>query len=225
MVGDQARHNGGERLSMGIASINPMPTKKVRRSLFAELSLIPRSAASIPAAPTTRPPAKARKRTLNRAPSREHQRLLPLLHLHFGRSFAELSPDRQDAVTRHYSLVPWEILTPHQRMEHAAHIDAQHPRDSAEAQAIRADFNRGFKRISVPRRNKANAKRPRHSRQVVTDIDILLVKGVLEVEGVAHRNQCSEARRRLLAEGAIPISPQGFRKRWNRLGLNRRLGR
>ncbi len=66
----------------------------------------------------------------------------------------------------------WDELTALQRRVAAQTFDAQRPTTLVDKRAAKEGFREGFKKVSVPRRNKANAKRPRPSRQKVSDADI-----------------------------------------------------
>jgi hypothetical protein len=150
--------------------------------------------------------------------------LTAALTLWFGRPLAELPPDLRNRVERHFVL-SWDMLTAEQRRKVAETFDAQHPTNLADKLAADVGFREGFKMVSIPRRNKLNAKRPRLSRQKVSDADILRVTMDLESEGV-KRPKCSEVYKRLFA-GRSPrsISSRGFRYRWDRLAeMNKKKG-
>jgi hypothetical protein len=158
------------------------------------------------------------------------------LSLFFGHTFAALPSGLQKVVCklsfprsergslaadqRRVAEQDWDMRTPKQRRKFAEQFDAQHPTDLVGKLMAEAAFRKGFKRVSVPRRNRANAKRPRRSKQKVSDADIQRVKREMAAADVKSHKQCSEAYRRLF--GAVPpISLRGFRKRWNRLGFGK----
>lgn len=141
------------------------------------------------------------------------RKLETVLHLWFDRPLAALPAEPRRLVDLHFDMFRWDDLTPEQRRFRAQWVDAQRPGNLADMTAAERSFREGFKKVSVPRRNSRNAKRPRLSRQKLTDADILRVKRELEAEGIPPRKQCSEAHCRLGAVMAI----QSFRERWNRL--------
>ena len=141
----------------------------------------------------------------------------------FDRRLADLPAELRRRVERHFSVFPWDDLpSPRERRIVAAQVDAQHPTNLVDKQVAKRAVSRGYKKVSVPRRNQLNAKRRRPSRQRVSDADILQVQRALESEGVKHHKQCSEAYARLVEGRVDPITSRGFRDRWNRLGLNKK---
>lgn len=135
------------------------------------------------------------------------------LHLWFDRSQEALPAELSILVDRHFDIFRWNELTPEQRRSRAQCVDAQQPDNLADRAAAAQSFLEGFKKVSVPQRNSRNAKKPRPSRQQISDADILHVMRTLETEGVPKHKQCPEAHRRLGAVMAI----QSFRQRWKRL--------
>jgi hypothetical protein len=136
--------------------------------------------------------------------------------LSFPRSeWGSLTTDQRRVVEQ-----DWDMLTPKQRRMVAEQFDAQHPTDAVGKLVAELDFRQGFKRVSVPLRNRRNAKRPRPSKRKVSNADIQRVKCEMAADDVKPHKQCSEAYRRLFGV-APPISLRGFRKRWNRLGFGK----
>lgn len=130
----------------------------------------------------------------------------------FDRPFAKLPIDLQKRVERAFFPFSWDRRTSQQRRQLAEGWDAQHPRDLAAKEKLKLAFRKGYKKVSVPRRNKQNAKRPRPSRQKVPDADLLRVKRKLDAESIPLHKQCSKAYEQLAA-GRMTM--RGFRKRWN----------
>lgn len=140
------------------------------------------------------------------------RRLLLKVRLWLKRKLRELPDDPRLEVERTY-IVPWDALTPEQRKKAAEDYDAQHPTDPYDRQYGAEAFHDGFKSVSVPRRNRRNAARPRPSRQSVSDDDLAGIMFTLDAEGVPRHKQCAEAYHRL----DPPITLRGFRKRWGKV--------
>jgi hypothetical protein len=138
----------------------------------------------------------------------------------FGRSFAKLPIDLQRRVERAF-LIHWDSLAPEQRKIAAECWDANHPIRLTDKEEAKIGFREGFKKVSIPLRNKLNAKHPRPGAQKVSDADILRVKRALQTEGVPRHKQCTEAYQRL---GAGRIALRSFRDRWNRHDLDKKKG-
>jgi len=144
------------------------------------------------------------------------RRLSVSLKLWFNQRYDNLPSGLQARVKECFltpDLAPglWDSLTPEQREAMTEFWDEVHPIDAnrEEAEAV---FREGFKSVSIPQRNRKNSKKPRCSRQKVSDHDIRDLKSKLDSEGIKPHRRCSEAYRRLNP----PISIQAFRRRWNR---------
>ncbi len=119
-----------------------------------------------------------------------------------------------------WSFWDWDSLQSARRQQLARMWDAQHPETQTptERRASEAAFRQGHKQVAVPRRNAANASRPRPARQRVSDADIR--RAHAKVSHLPHHKQCSTAFDLLRA----PTSMRAFRMRWNALGLNKKRG-
>jgi len=157
----------------------------------------------------------------NRADKMRRRRplgLVPQLSRWFGHSRDELPGDLQKLVAASYSPFRWDGLTRAQRERVAGQLDAQRrPSDPAESVAADLAFRSGFKKVSVPLRNKKNAKHRRPTRQRVTDTKILQLHK--RVATKPPHKRCSAAFQLLSEGGEAPLSARAFRDRWNALGL------
>lgn len=144
------------------------------------------------------------------------------LAIWYGRKFFELPSNKIRKDVEDRLPVPWDELTPTQRRTGLECWEAQYPTNRDDKNEAKRAFRYGFKQVSVPRRNKRNAKSARPSRQRVSDADIKRVKRDLEAEGVKPHKQCSKAYARLVAVTAPSISLRGFREHWNKLGFNKK---
>lgn len=152
--------------------------------------------------------------------SKRAHRLTVELGQWFGRPLAALPPRLRALVERRWATAPdWDRLTARQRRVIAEQLDAQDWRvlDAVERQEAEEAFRAGFARVSIPRRNRRNARRLRPSRQKVSDAEIARLKAELEAEGLKAHKQVAEAHRRLSAAG-IRISLRGLRYRWAKKG-------
>lgn len=125
--------------------------------------------------------------------------------------------DKKRLVDEVYKIFEWDSCSPEQRRSLATQEDAQNPTTLVEKEEAEAGFLEGYRSISIPKKNRKNAKKTRPTRQKVTDSEILTVMNELIAEGVKPHNQCSEARKRLMAKYSFTISLRGFRKRWNKV--------
>lgn len=130
----------------------------------------------------------------------------------FSHKFEELPQNLQHLIERRLPIA-WNDRTTKQRELAAETWDLQNPVkiDKARDQENDRAFRDGFKSVSVPRRNKRNAAKPRPTRQKVSNKAIMRAKADMEREGVRAHKQCFEAYRRL----SPPITFRAFRKRWN----------
>jgi hypothetical protein len=153
------------------------------------------------------------RRKSGAADTRGVQSYVALLSRWFAYPLAEIGDEAVRSLVERAYIIPWDSLTPSQRRHLAAQWDAQRPRNLAEAQQADEDMRLGFKRVSIPRRNRRNARRPRPSRQKVSDADIERIRAMLVAEGVKPHKQCS------IAYGLLrpPITLRAFKKRWTRL--------
>lgn len=135
------------------------------------------------------------------------------------RTLEELPAGVRQRVERDFPSVlwKWDELTPAMRRHVAAAWDAQHPAKRHDKHLAKEAFREGFKSVSVPDRNKRNARKPRPSRQRVSNDEILRVRNKLQRMGAKPHKQISEAYRRL----APPMTLRAFRKRWNALPLKK----
>lgn len=155
---------------------------------------------------------------------RKAQGMVAQLGYHWGSTKAEM-PEGLRRVADDLSAWSgwnWDAIEPHQRRCLAVQWDAQHEGIVLSRQEIDAAFRAGFKKVSVPNRNKRNASKPRPGAQRIGDTEILDLYRA--VSGRPAQKQVGEAFAKLCARGEAPLSLRAFRGRWNALGLKKKKG-
>lgn len=134
----------------------------------------------------------------------------------FDKPSGELPSNLQDLLKERWGIPTWNSLTAVQRRRVAIDLDAQHPVDLVARQTASRDFRNGFKKISVPRRNRQNAGRQRPSRQKLSKDDIVRIRRA--VASLTRRGMKVNASKvyGIVFPGHAPFTLRAFRDQWNK---------